>query len=255
MTRLVPEAMGERLPVAILAGGLATRLGEVARSTPKALVEVAGRPFVFHQLDLLEDAGVERVVLCVAWLGEKVEQVVKDRYGKISISYSYEGAEPRGTLEAIRRALPGLGERFLVLYGDSYLRLDVAAFERGWRESGLPAAMTVLRNTGRWGTSNAIYRARRVTRYDKARPDEAMRFIDYGMGGLEASVLPGACGATDLADLYHELAGSGQLYGYRVTERFYEIGTPPALAETDRFLRRTRTRPGARGRPADPGAV
>ena len=116
------------LPVAILAGGLATRLGEITKTIPKALVEVAGEPFVVHQLALLRNAGVQRVVLCVAHLGEQIEAVLGDGrdYG-IEVVYSNDGGELLGTGGALRHALPLLGDSFFVLYGDSYLICDYAA--------------------------------------------------------------------------------------------------------------------------------
>jgi NDP-sugar pyrophosphorylase family protein len=222
--------------VCILAGGLGTRLGEIGRQRPKALVEVAGRPFVFHQLAMLAGAGAERVVLCVGWLGEQIEQTLGDRHGDLRIAYSYDDPCPCGTLVALRRALPLLGERFLVMYGDTFLRIDLGAFDAGWRASGLPGAMAVFRNHGRFGPSNVAFDGRRVTAYDKRQPGPDMTWIDYGVGGLSAPAVAGAA-ADDVADLYRSLAETGQLFGYAATERFYEIGTPEAVEEADRFLR------------------
>jgi len=92
------------LPVAILAGGLATRLGPVARQTPKCLLDVAGRPFVHHQLRQLHDQGVRRVVLCLGHLGEQVMETVGDgsAFG-LEVVYSFDGPELRGTAGAIKR--------------------------------------------------------------------------------------------------------------------------------------------------------
>ena len=224
-------------PVCILAGGLGTRLGEHVRTVPKPLVEVGGEPFLVHQLRLLAGCGATAVVLCVGYLGEQIERVIgAERFG-VRIAYSYDAPELDGTLGAVRRAGALLGERFLVLYGDTYLRLDYADVASRWARSGLPAAMTVLRNEDRWDTSNAEYEADRVVAYHKAAPTPAMRWIDYGLGGLTAPVLDAAGPAeSELASLYSELARRGALFGYEATERFYEIGTPAALAEADAFF-------------------
>ena len=226
------------LPVCILAGGLGTRLGETVRDTPKPLLEVAGEPFLAHQLRLLASYGVGRVVLCVGYLGERIEAGIgAERFG-IEIAYSYDAPGLDGTLGAIRRAAPLLGERFLVLYGDTYLRVDYAAAGRVWEESGLPGLMVVLRNEGRWDTSNALYADGRVVAYDKRAPTPEMHWIDYGLGGLTAAALDRVpADESDLATLHHLLAAEGELCGYEATERFYEIGTPEALAEADTFLR------------------
>ncbi len=230
--------MSEALPpICILAGGLGTRLGPAAGGKPKALVEVAGRPFILHQLRLLADHGARDAVLCVSYRGEQIEAAVGTEQFGIKLSYSFDGAQQLGTLGAIQKARPLLGERFLVLYGDTYLRIDYVEAATRWRRSELPAMMTVLRNDGRWDVSNAIFRGGRVAVYDKRSPTPEMRWIDYGLGGLTQMALDQANDrTTDLADLYHGLAARGQLFGFEARERFYEIGTPAAMAETSRFL-------------------
>jgi NDP-sugar pyrophosphorylase family protein len=227
-------------PICILAGGLGTRLGEEVRDTPKPLLEVAGEPFLVHQLRLLAQHGARRVVLCVGYLGEQIERRIgSERFG-IRISYSYDGPTRLGTLGAVRGAAGALGERFLVLYGDTYLRIGYGAATAAWEHSGLPAMMTVLENEGRWDASNASFDGRRVTAYDKRHPSATMRWIDYGLGGLRAEALAVVGDeVSELAELYHELARRGSLFGFAATERFYEIGTPESLRETGRFLARS----------------
>jgi NDP-sugar pyrophosphorylase family protein len=209
------------------------------------LLEVAGEPFLIHQLRLLAARGVREVVLCVGYRGERiVERIGEERFG-LRIAYSFDIPGLDGTLGAVRRALPLLGERFLVLYGDTYLRIDYAAVDRAWRRSGLSALMTVLRNDGRWDASNAVYRHGRVVAYDKRAPTSAMRWIDYGLGGLRACVVEAVpARERDLATLYGQLARRGELCGVAAKKRFYEIGTPAALAETDAFLRADSTEGG-----------
>ena len=226
------------LPVAILAGGRGTRLGERVRDTPKPLLEVAGEPFLFHQLRLLRAHGARRVVLCVGYLGERIEAAVGDgsAFG-LEVACSYD--ERPGTAAALRRALPLLGEAFLVVYGDTYLRIDYADVERAFRASGLPALMTVLP----WQGGNALYADGLVSRYEKGSPDPALRWIDYGLGAFRAEVLTETT-AADLAELQHQLAARGLLAGYPAVERFFEIGTEAALRETDALLRAELSRHG-----------
>jgi NDP-sugar pyrophosphorylase family protein len=225
-------------PVCILAGGLGTRLGERTREVPKPLLEVAGEPFLLHQLRQLAAEGVRDVVLCVGHCGELIQARIGSESFGMRVRYSFDAPGLDGTLGALRRARGLLGECFLVLYGDAYLRVDYAAVVRGWIDSGRQAAMTVLRNDGRWDASNAIYRCGLVCAYDKRAPTPAMHWIDYGLGGLRATALDRVPDAErDLAALYAELARAGELYGFEAGERFYEIGTPDALAETDSFLR------------------
>jgi MurNAc alpha-1-phosphate uridylyltransferase len=226
------------LPVAILAGGRATRLGELAEERPKALIEVAGAPFIDHQLGLLREHGIERVVLLIGHLGDQIRGAVGDgsRLG-LDVAYSVDPPGLAGTAGALRGALPLLGGEFLVLYGDTYLRIDYAAVADAFRSSGRQGLMTVLRNEGRWDTSNTVVAGDRVVRHDKRGPDPEMKWIDYGLGALRAEALDADPEASDLSDVYGRLAERGELAAYLATERFYEIGSPEALAETDAFLR------------------
>jgi len=238
---------GELPPICLLAGGLGSRLGETVRDTPKPLLHVAGEPFLVHQLRLLARHGATRVVLCVGYLGELIERRIGASQFGIDITYSYDGPSPIGTLGAVRKAAPALGHRFLVLYGDTYLRLDYREVADKWEDSGLPALMTVLRNEGQWDVSNVCFDGTRVSRYDKRAPVPEMSWIDFGLGGLRSEtldLLPDT--ADDLSDLYHELAARGELFGYEASERFFEIGTPASLAETSEFLARLRGADGAR---------
>jgi NDP-sugar pyrophosphorylase family protein len=224
-------------PICLLAGGLGTRLGETVRDTPKPLLDVAGEPFLIHQLRLLAGCGAARVVLCVGYLGELIEERIGPSQFGIDITYSYDGPSPIGTLGAVRKAAPALGDRFLVLYGDTYLRLDYRAVAAAWEASGLPALMTVLRNDGQWDVSNVCFDGTRVTSYDKRAPLPEMSWIDFGLGGLQSWTLDLLADAIDdLSDLYHELARRRELFGFVATERFFEIGTPASLAETGEFL-------------------
>jgi NDP-sugar pyrophosphorylase family protein len=224
-------------PICILAGGRGTRLGSTVKDTPKPLLEVGGEPFLLHQLRLLARYGARRAVISVGYLGDLiVERIGSERFG-IALDYCYDGPSPLGTLGAIRKAAPLLGDRFLVLYGDTYLRIDYAAATSAWEASGLPAMMTVLRNEGAWDRSNVVFDGTLVITYDKRHQTAEMAWIDYGLGGLEASSLSDVDeGEDDLALLYHVLAGKRKLFGFEATERFYEIGTPDALAETSVFL-------------------
>jgi NDP-sugar pyrophosphorylase family protein len=227
------------LPVAILAGGLATRLGEVAIQRPKALVEVAGRPFAEHQIELLRRNGVTRIVFLVGHLGEMVQEALGDgeRWG-VTLRYVFDGPRALGTGGAVRNALPLLGSSFLVLYGDSYLECDYRGVARAFAGSGAEGLMTVCRNDNRWDRSNVHVENGRILAYDKRTQTPGMRHIDYGLGVFAAGAFdrfaPGA--AFDLAELYQRLLAAQALAAYEVPGRFYEIGSPAGLAETRAHL-------------------
>jgi D-sedoheptulose 7-phosphate isomerase len=227
------------LPVAILAGGRATRLGELARDTPKSLIEVAGKPFAAHQLELLKSRGVTDVVFCLGHLGERVQGVIGDgsAFG-IRVRYSCDGERLLGTGGALRKAMPLLGEAFHVLYGDSYLECDYQAVASAFKASGLDGLMTVVRNDDRWDRSNIVLRDGRIVRYDKANRTPEMRHIDYGLGVLNARALARypVDHALDLVTVYQDLIADGGLAACEVHARFYEIGGVEGLAETRQHL-------------------
>lgn len=228
------------LPVAILAGGLATRLRPVTETIPKALIEVAGRPFAVHQVELLKQHGIREVVWLVGYRADQIEAVLGDgSRWHMRFTYVHDGPVLLGTGGAIRRALPHLGRGVLVMYGDSYLECDFADVERVFTESGQSALMTVYRNDGQFDSSNVEFRQNRIVRYDKKTRTEAMQYIDWGLGAFKAGAFDPypADQPLDLARVYQDLLGAGQLAGYEVSNRFYEIGSPEGIADTDTYLR------------------
>lgn len=227
------------LPVAILAGGLATRLRPLTEKIPKALVEVANRPFIAWQLEYLCAQGVKEVVVCAGYLGEQIVDAVGDgaQFG-LRVRYSFDGDRLLGTAGAIRKALPLLGEAFFVFYGDSFLPINFGQVEEHFRTSGLRGLMTVLRNQNKWDRSNVEFEAGIVVEYNKIAPSPRMAFIDYGLSVLSASAVRDQSPATpaDLADVFHAMSCRGELAGLEMQQRFYEIGSFAGLKETEEFL-------------------
>jgi len=224
----------------ILAGGLATRLGEITRTLPKSLVEVNGQPFIIHQLRLLCQRGFRQVLLCAGYLGDQIRQRVgTGRELGLSVYYSFDGPKPLGTGGAIKKALPSIeAPAFFVLYGDSYLEANYAAVQAAFEASHKPALMTVFRNDGQWDASNIEFTDGRILAYDKKKPSQRMRHIDYGLGMFRreafATVPPEE--RYDLAELYQELLRADRLAAMEVFHRFYEIGSPAGLEEARRYL-------------------
>lgn len=228
-------------PVAILAGGLATRLRPATEKIPKALLSVAGEPFLFHQLRLLHSEGFRKIVLCVGHLGEMIEEKIGDgtKLG-LQIDYSFDGPTLLGTGGALKRAVAKLGTQFLVVYGDSYMPVDYAAVLDAFVRSDKPALMTVFENKGRWDASNVQFEAGEIHRYDKKKRAPEMRHIDYGISVLRAGVFAGFRDNVpfDVADLYSRLVSEKKMAAYEVKQRFYEIGSAEGLVELDALLRK-----------------
>jgi NDP-sugar pyrophosphorylase family protein len=231
-------------PVAVLAGGMATRLGELTRTIPKSMQPVAGEPFIAHQLRLFAGQGISRVVLCLGHLSSQLSHFVGDgRQFGLDVVYSEDGPRLLGTGGAVRRALPLLGHEFLVTYGDSYLDISFRAVVEAFHAGTEPAMMTVMHNRDRWDTSNVLFRKGRIDAYSK-QPTPDMRHIDYGLAVLKASIFGDIADDKpfDLAGLYQRLVAKKEMGGYLATKRFYEIGSPAGLAETDAHLRQVLAR-------------
>jgi MurNAc alpha-1-phosphate uridylyltransferase len=228
------------LPIAVLAGGLATRLQPLTERIPKILLEVAGRPFAEHQIELLERNRVTSVVFCLGHLRDQVIAALGDgRRWHMTFRYVSDGPRLAGTGGALLRALPLLGPAFFVMYGDSYLDCDFGAIEACFRASGKAGLMTVYRNDDRWDRSNVEFEDGRIMRYDKVNRDAAMHHIDYGLGILTSGAFDPWAGSDepfDLATVYQHMIGNQALAGYEVPRRFYEIGSPEGLEETRALL-------------------
>lgn len=228
------------LPVAILAGGMATRLRPITEKIPKLLVEVAGEPFFNHQLRLLKQRGLTRIVLCVGHLGELIVAQYGDgaKWG-VQIDYSFDGPKLLGTGGALIQALPKLGDAFYVLYGDSYLPVDYQDVGRAFLASGKLGLMTVFENREAYDASNVWFEAGRIKLYSKKEKPPQMRHIDYGLGVFRSAAFAGCPrdAVVDLANVQADLSARGELAGYEVKERFYEIGSPAGLNELDALLR------------------
>jgi NDP-sugar pyrophosphorylase family protein len=238
----------QNFPVAILAGGLATRLRPLTEKVPKALLPVAGRPFLAHQLDLLRSQHIQRVGLCLGHLGEMVAKEFGDgRAQGVELDYSFDVPKLLGTGGALRQALPKLGEKFFVLYGDSYLTAPFAPVAEAFERSGKRGLMTVYCNEGRHDTSNVVFRDGQILIYDKKARRPEMRHIDYGLNLFRASVFEEwpAGQAFDLAEVMQQLVARNELAGFEVPDRFYEIGSAAGLTELEALLRSTPPRDGS----------
>ncbi|HEX3463943.1 MAG TPA: sugar phosphate nucleotidyltransferase [Candidatus Elarobacter sp.] len=231
------------LPLAILCGGLGTRMRPHTLRVPKPLIEVCGEPFLAHLLRSVARQGVRDVVLLVGYLGQMIVDAVGDgaAFG-LRVRYSFDGERQLGTAGAVRLALPLLGERFLVTFGDAYLDVDYAEVVRAFEAAGTAGLMTVYRWDGAGETRpNAALgeHGARVTRYDKeARPPD-VQYVDYGLSAFRADAFgelpPGE--PADLGYVNRRLIAANQLAAYVVETLPSEVGSPAGLAETERRLR------------------
>jgi MurNAc alpha-1-phosphate uridylyltransferase len=227
------------LPVAILAGGLATRLQPITLTIPKSLVKVAGKPFIFYQLKYLRQQGIKKIVLCTGHLGEMIKSYVGDgsRFD-LKILYSSDGNKLLGTGGAIKKALPLLSDKFFVLYGDTFLPIKFNNVEKAFLSCKKLCLMTILKNQGKWDKSNVFLKKNLLIKYNKKTPSAKMKYIDYGLSILSEGIFDAYSNKKrfDLSSVFEALSLKRQIKGFEVYERFYEIGTLKSIKETEKYL-------------------
>jgi NDP-sugar pyrophosphorylase family protein len=229
------------LPLAILAGGFATRLGSLTKDTPKCLIEVNGRPFVDWQLDLLIKNGFTDFVFCISYRSEKIQDYLEDGSSKgIQIQYSLDGDRQLGTGGAISNAVPLLGDKFGVVYGDSYLPINYCEVEDFFIDSNLLAVMTVFKNDGLFDSSNVEYSEGLLKEYQKENRNPRMRHIDYGLSYFNSNAFKTYPKGEffDLSNMCSDLVKQKKISGFEVKQRFYEIGSVRGIEDFASYLER-----------------
>jgi NDP-sugar pyrophosphorylase family protein len=226
--------------VVVLAGGLGTRIASLTGdSTPKALLPVAGSPFLAHKLSEVSRLGGDRVVLLLGHRADPIVEFVGDgSRWNLEVAVVHDGGRLRGTGGAVKHAAAALPERFWLTYGDTLLDADLEQAERDEESIGAAGTMTVLHNRDRWQVSNVSVDERIVVAYDKHALPGQHDYIDYGYMHLQASAITTVpVDEFDLSVALEPLISSRKLAAAVVSERFHDIGTPDAFVETERWLR------------------
>lgn len=230
------------MQVVILAGGMGTRIQSVAGNLPKALVPVANKPFVFHQLDLLREHGLKKILILAGYRSDMIKQALGDGSSTgFHIQIISENPDRLlGTGGALVNAIDHLDEAFMVMYGDSYLPVDYRQIIQWFQNQSRPAMMSVFHNAGQWDQSNVRVDGDRVAYYRKNAPAGSVDYIDYGLSIFRKDIIrryQHAAMPLDMASIMYDLVDSRELAAYEVSQRFYEIGKPEGWAELDSLLK------------------
>ena len=227
------------IPVAIITGGLGTRLENKTLNKAKVLIDVSGEPFISRQLKYLSAQGLKDVVLCTAHLGKQIKDFVGDGSKfNLNVTYSDDGVKLLGTGGSIKKALNLLGKNFFILYGDTFLPINFLQVEKVYFQQKKPALMTVLKNKGRWDKSNAVFK-NKTLEYNKKNPKKNMNYIDYGLSIIDSVIFNSFPfnKTFDLADVFEDLSNKNMLAGLEIFDRFYEIGSINGLNDTINFFK------------------
>ena len=223
----------------ILCGGLATRLGSLAKNTPKSMIDIHGKPFLYYQIENLKKHNIKDIVLCVGHLSKKIEEYFHDgsEHG-VNIEYSQDGDKPLGPIGALKNAEPLLDDIFFIMYGDSYLSVDFQKVYSFFKQHDKPACMVVYKNKDEYDKSNLIIKDNMVLGYGEKDRTKDMIYIDYGTSLLTKktlNVIPKNTFYTT-GEFFSELIKKHELLAYEATKRFYHIGNPEALEELKDFI-------------------
>lgn len=228
------------MPIAILAGGLGTRVSRISRDNPKSMIEICGKPFVYWQISNLIQQGYSEILMCIGHKGLIIQEYLEIHFkNEAHISYSFDGQQQLGTGGSIKKALPFLGDKFMVLYGDSYLPLSFSNVESTFVRSGRPALMTVYKNLNSLNPSNVLIEKDNVIQYSKSHNQGTLTHIDYGLNFFSKEVFDTDLENTsfDLGVLFRKLASEKSLASYEVNERYYEIGSPKGIKDFEEYLK------------------
>lgn len=217
----------------ILAGGLGNRIKTVSRDKPKCLIEINGKPFIYHQLSLLKEKGVKKIIVAT---GHKSEAVIEffDGYNdpELEITLSHDGPNPLGTGGAIKKTINLLSEPFLFTYGDTLLLNDYQPLFENY--NGI-CTMMVYKNENKYDTSNVSF-VNDLVFYSKSKINPSANYIDYGVSLISKKCFEAFSGKFDLAEILEKLSIDKKITGVEAEQRFYEIGTPQGLLKTEKYI-------------------
>lgn len=229
------------MDIAIVCGGLSTRLGSLTKNIPKSLIDIEGRPFIYYQLKLLEKNEFTHVVLCVNNFGDKIEKYVKTLKLNMYINFSYDGHYALRTGGAIKNALPHLGDKFFVLYGDSYLPIEYKKIEDYYKnQCNKLSLMTTYRNENPIYKNNVLIDIKNgnIIEYDKKLISPQNKHIDYGLGAFKKETFERfPFYGFDLSLIYKSLIRNNELANFEVSQKFYEIGSFDGIEEFKKYIR------------------
>lgn len=236
---MIQASRGEMMQAVILVGGLGARLKPLTEEIPKSMIQIQGKPFLEHQLNLLRQGGISDIVLCVGYLGEKIKEYFGDGKGfGVKIRYSEETEKLLGTAGALENARDLLDDAFFVTFGDAYLILDYRGVIQYFKKFNKLGLMVVYKNFGRYDRSNVVVEEDLIKVYDKRRRAPDMVYIDFGVSVLRKKALDlvPKGKVIDLEKFCHELIKRKELLAFETQQRFYEVGSQKGLNEFERLV-------------------
>ena len=217
----------------ILSGGKGTRVKKYTKIKPKCLVDVNGKPFLYHQLKYLKKNNLKKIIISIGYLGKKVEKYLEQNIDFIHTKTIDDGIKPLGTGGATLKALKYLNKNFFIIYGDSYLNFDL---KKMIKKKNL-VTMAIIKNKNKYDKSNIELKKLKKILYFKKNSKKGLKYIDYGVSYVNKQIFKGINRKKfDLSEFYQQISKKNMLEGFVVKKRFYEIGSYKGINDTKKFL-------------------
>jgi len=223
----------------VLIGGFGTRLRPVTYALPKQLIPIAGKPMLYHVLDLLPP-DVEEVVLATGYRADLIEAYVRAHPPRWPVR-SVAEAEPLGTGGGMKNAGGGMSDPFFLLNSDVIASADLRALAALHVRRGGVGAMSLYEvdDPRPYGVA-ALGPDDRITGFvEKPEPEDApSRWINAGLAVWRRSALdriPAGRPVSFEREIVPGLLGEG-LYGFRLVGYWDDAGTPERLLRSQRLL-------------------
>ncbi len=222
--------------VIILSGGKGSRVKKLTKKKPKCLIDINGKPFLYHQLKYLKKYKIKNVILSVSYLSNKIIEYVDKEIDFLNIKIVKDGNKPLGTGGAIMKSLNYMKENFFVIYGDSYLNFDLNKMKSKTKFS----SMAIFKNNNEYDLSNVEIKKSEFIYYNKTKIKNNYNYIDYGVSYLNKSIFKNKkrYQSFDLSETLNKASKKNQLRGFIVKKRFYEIGSYNGIKQLKNFLKK-----------------
>ena len=220
----------------ILSGGKGTRVKKYTKKIPKCLIEINGKPFLYHQLEYLKKNNIKNVIVSVNYLGGKISSYLKKNIDFINTKIVNDGKRPLGTGGAIIKSLRFLKKNFYIIYGDSYLNFNLKKLAK---KKNL-ATMAIFRNNNKYDKSNIELKKLGKIFYHKNNENKKLKYIDYGVSYVNKRIFKEIKKNIkfNLPDFFDEISKRNMLSGYKVIKRFYEIGSYNGIKDLKNYLKK-----------------
>lgn len=219
----------------ILSGGKGTRVKKLTKNIPKCLIDINGKPFLYHQLKYLKKNNIKNVILSVGYLSEIVKEYVQKHINFINVKIVSDGKKLLGTGGAIIKSINFMKKNFYIIYGDSYFDFNIKKLKQKNNQS----IMAIYKNKNKYDKSNIELKDSNKINYFKFKVKKKLFYIDYGVSYLNKKIFIGIKKDKkfDLSSLFHNISRKNILKGHMVKKRFYEIGSYNGIKELKKYLK------------------